>query len=154
MTSPSPVIERLRRLTPAEIGLILSAWLRFAWVDLVIRTRPFPRWRAWLDGPPALSVARGRSLRAARVIALTEWVARHHWAPMNCLRRCIVQRNLLARHGIDAQLHLGVRADGRGGVEAHAWLSHAGRLLNDSADVVDSYKVLQADAFDDLPRVG
>lgn len=143
--------DRLRRLSMADTRLLLLAWWYFARVDLVIRTRPFAYWRGWLDETTDVPRDLDESLPIARVIKLSEWAARHHWAPMNCLRRCFVQRRLLARQGTVAQLRLGVRMVDDGRLQAHAWLTLDDQLLNDSTAVIETYQELRVDAWDELP---
>lgn len=137
-------LRRLASLSAADALVLAEAWLRFAWVDLHLRLRGYAHWRHWLE--PLRTPRRPPRGRAgiARLIRLSERAARHHWAPMNCLRRSLVQRQLLARRGIDAQLQIGVRS-GPGGLQAHAWLTHAGRPLNDSARNLAGYRVLAHD---------
>ena len=60
-----------------------------------------------------------------------------------CLRRSVVLYYLVRRAGRSAVLHLGVRRDAAGGLEAHAWLSRDGvPLLEPPTNRVDSYHIL------------
>lgn len=60
-----------------------------------------------------------------------------------CLRRSVVLYYLLRRAGRDAVLHLGVRRDAAGVLDAHAWLSRDGTpLLEPPASQADSYRIL------------
>ena len=68
--------------------------------------------------------------------------ARHHIFPINCLRRCVVQQQLLAQYGYDLALHFGVaKQDTR--LKAHCWLTHKGQLVNDGPEVVNTYTELK-----------
>ncbi|HPQ25057.1 MAG TPA: lasso peptide biosynthesis B2 protein [Gammaproteobacteria bacterium] len=151
MASPKQSIRKLSALSSSEMAVLAQAWLLFAWVDLNIRYRPYARWRHWLGderrqtGPAVTDDAR------SRVVQLAEIAARHHWAPMNCLRRSLVQKRLLAGRGVAAALHIGVRVAPSGAVEAHAWLSADGHLLNDTAEHIAGYQALVPDAWDHLP---
>ncbi len=68
--------------------------------------------------------------------------ARHHIFPINCLRRCVVQQQLLAQYGYDLALHFGVaKKDAR--LKAHCWLTYKGQLINDGPEVVNTYTELK-----------
>ncbi len=72
--------------------------------------------------------------------------AAHH-APYaaTCLQRSLTLWWLLRRRRIAADLRIGVaQADGE--LRAHAWVEHAGIVLNDDADVGSRFA-----AFDTLP---
>lgn len=61
----------------------------------------------------------------------------------NCLRRSMVLYYLLRRAGRPAVLHLGVRRDAAGILDAHAWLARDGiPLLEPAASHADSYRIL------------
>lgn len=151
MASPSQSIRKLSALSSGEMAVLAQAWLLFAWVDLNIRYRPYARWRHWLSDEH-LQTGRAVTVDACnRVVQLAEIAGRHHWTPMNCLRRSLVQKRLLAKCGLAASLHIGVRVAPSGAVEAHAWLSAGGRLLNDTAEHVAGYQALAPDAWDRSP---
>jgi hypothetical protein len=60
-----------------------------------------------------------------------------------CLRRSLVLYYLLRRAGRPAVLHLGVRRDPAGVLDAHAWLSRDGApLLEPAASHATSYRIL------------
>ncbi|MDJ0739256.1 MAG: lasso peptide biosynthesis B2 protein [Gammaproteobacteria bacterium] len=138
------MIDAVRRYPPADLRTLVRAWLQFAWVDLVIRLRPYPAWRHWLDVPPERDRSTADAAAVARLIALSEVAGRHHWSSMNCLRRCLVQKRLLAACNVAATLQVGVRESADGALEAHAWLTDGARLLNDTPTVVSGYRPLQA----------
>lgn len=52
-----------------------------------------------------------------------------------CLPRAVVLWALLRRHGVDAEVKLGVRK-GERGFEAHAWVEIEGLPLNEAAETV------------------
>jgi hypothetical protein len=61
----------------------------------------------------------------------------------NCLRRSVVLYYLLCRAGRSAVLHLGVRRDAAGVLDAHAWLSRDGVPLLEPPDgQASSYRIL------------
>jgi hypothetical protein len=59
-----------------------------------------------------------------------------------CLRRAVVLHYLLRRAGRPAALHLGVRRDDRGALDAHAWLSRDGQPVLEPPAVPFAYQVL------------
>lgn len=62
---------------------------------------------------------------------------------LNCLRRSVVLYYLLRRAGRPAVLHLGVRRDASGALDAHAWLSRDGApLLEPPTGHAASYRIL------------
>ncbi|MBV1888804.1 MAG: lasso peptide biosynthesis B2 protein [Proteobacteria bacterium] len=139
-------LKRLFSLQVRDYPLLLEAWLVLARVDLAIRFFPYERWRHWLESAEKHSVKQQKEFDIASLIALSEMVARHHICPMNCLRRSIAQKKMLARRGIVVSVHIGVKNDG-GGFEAHSWLSYGGRVLNDSVDVTERYVELRRDQW-------
>ena len=83
---------------------------------------------------------------------LAEIAARHHWAPMNCLRRSLVQKRQCWLGAALRQPCISACAWRRPGQwRAHAWLSADDHLLNDTAEHIAGYQDLMPDAWDHLP---
>ncbi len=135
-------LSRLFSLPAKSYPLLLEAWLTLAWVDLAIRFLPYARWRHWLEGSASIQSADQPTADIDGLIHTSEQVARHHYAAMNCLRRTVAQKMMLARRGISGQVHIGVKKE-QAGFAAHAWLSHRGQVLNDTADVTERYVELE-----------
>ncbi len=78
-------------------------------------------------------------LAAQRYAQLVAAASRRNPFESTCLRRSLVLWWLLRRKGIDSALCLGVRkrADN---LEAHAWVEVAGKVVNDSQEVVETYE--------------
>lgn len=55
-----------------------------------------------------------------------------------CLPRSLVLWHMLRRQGTPAELHIGVRKDD-GEFNAHAWVEHAGQVINDAPDVSERF---------------
>jgi hypothetical protein len=70
---------------------------------------------------------------AARMVA-----AAAHIVPANCLQRSLSLWWLLNRRSIASDLRIGVRRQGEY-LAAHAWIEHAGIVLNDRPDVAHLY---------------
>jgi len=136
------------RVGARELALFTEAWLLLGWIDLVIRLLPYRRWRHWLDeGEPERRPPEAQPVPP--LVTAVERAARRHWSPMNCLRRSLALRRLLRRRGIGSRLHLGVRR-GDGGLEAHAWVSCGGQVLNDTPEVDRNYAELTGEAREAL----
>src|SRR5436309_389524 len=77
--------------------------------------------------------------QAKEIARLVSIAARHGPYRARCLPVALALQWLLRRHGLDAELRLGVRKkDGR--VEAHAWIEHQGIPLIDSADMGERFR--------------
>ncbi len=137
-------------ISPRDIPVLVEAWWTLWWVDRRIRRRD-DGWRALFEAP----ATSGRGGDGRRLVRLTERVARHHLRPMNCLRRTLAARLILARRGISSSAHIGVRIGDDQVLRAHAWLSDGhGGVLNDAPDVTRRYRELLPDnwigiGFDD-----
>lgn len=81
--------------------------------------------------------------QADRIGLLVGAAARNGAFRGTCLTRSLTLLWLLRRHGIEADLRIGVKSEAE--FEAHAWVELDGRPLNDSADV--------AERFDPFPVV-
>jgi len=143
------------------MAVLTEAWLTLAWVDLVISFTPYRRWRHWLqlqapelaqqDAAIESAVNESMQRRVEHIIRLSETAARNHVRTMNCLRRTLAQQRLLRRRHLTSRIHIGVRK-GETALEAHAWLSWQGRVLNDAADVSKRYAELQTEQWDGISR--
>jgi hypothetical protein len=73
----------------------------------------------------------------------TAAAARHHLYPMRCLPQALCLRRLLGRHGIAAELKIGVaRQDGE--LAAHAWVECEGRPVGESLTVDERFATLNS----------
>lgn len=94
-----------------------------------LRLLGFRRWQATLAR--WLPLGRSRDASAPETARLVAGAARRLAGADSCLPEALVLWALLRRHGIDADLRLGVRKrDGR--LEAHAWVERGGRALHDA----------------------
>ncbi len=135
------VLRRLRRLTATEAWAFARAWLVLLMADLGLRLLPFQRVERWL----AVSAGAARTLAAEGGVPGLVWAtaaaARHHLYPMRCLPRALCLRWLLGRHGIAAELRIGVERR-RGEMRAHAWVERDGVPLGDGRGVADRWAPL------------
>lgn len=80
-------------------------------------------------------------LRASRTGNLVQIASRYVPVRGSCLVQSMTVWWLLRRQQIQAELRIGVRKR-RGRLEAHAWVEHRGRIVNDHADVAERYAPL------------
>ncbi len=129
----------LWRLSWAERGWLIQAWLLLHGVALALRWAEFQRVCGWLERWPA---GAGRALdNEERILAEARTMARlirgaaawsvHH---STCLHRALTLWWLLRQQGIASELRIGVRIE-QGRFEAHAWVERQGAALNDRADI-------------------
>jgi len=122
-------------LPAAERLVLLRAafWLPVTVLALKLRGMG----REVLAAPPAVRPPSG-AVAPARIAHLVAIAARHGLARGNCLSQSLTLSRLLRAHGHGGQLRIGARR-GATGLEAHAWVEHDGRPLNDAADVAQRY---------------
>jgi hypothetical protein len=127
------------RLTPQNVWAFLRAWTVLLAADWGLRLLPFARLER------LLALARGSrtpdEAAVPRLVWATAAAARHHLYPMRCLPRALCLRWLLGRHGIEADLKIGV-ARSEAGLDAHAWVERQGRPVGEGTDVAERFAVL------------
>ena len=79
---------------------------------------------------------------ASQIAVLVDSVIRRAPLPINCLDRSLLLLLTLRGAGLAGELRIGVRRTGSR-LEAHAWVEHASRVLNDSAEVQSIYAPLE-----------
>jgi hypothetical protein len=89
---------------------------------------------------PPSTLARIDLFRAQAVAAIVNKIAQDSPRPMNCVRRSMVLWWMLRWLGLNSELKIGLNRE-----KGHAWVEHAGRVINDSADVASQYAVLYED---------
>jgi hypothetical protein len=128
------------RRTPADLRAFARAWGLLLVADLGLRLLSFPRVDRWLA--PALAGS-PREEEVGRLVWATEAAARHHLYPMRCLPKALCLRHLLGRHGIDAELRIGVSTRD-GALAAHAWVERQGIPVGETRDVEDRFPPLRS----------
>jgi hypothetical protein len=83
----------------------------------------------------------GGATRVGEVARVVAMAARHAPGDHTCLHRSMALWWMLRRRGFDGRLRMGVRK-GDAAFEAHAWVNHAGVVLNDDPDVEHRYEPL------------
>ena len=127
------------RLSWAERGWLLQAWLLLHGVALALRWVGFQRVYGWLDhwsaGVGGPMVGEDRILTQARaMVRLVQGAAAWSLFHPTCLHRALTLWWLLRRRGVASELRIGVRLE-QGRFEAHAWVERQGAALNDRADI-------------------
>ena len=136
------LIAKLIRLRRAEWRDLLRAQAAVLAAHVRVWTLPQGRLvarRATGSSPVVTeSAPAGRAEALARAI---HRVSRYGLTRPRCLVRAIALRRLLAAHGLDAVVRVGVRQhDGK--FHAHAWVEHGGTVLGDYAAHTGSFTEL------------
>lgn len=126
-------LARFLALPAAERAVLLQAlfWLPVTAMRLrllgLARPAPVP-----VPGAAASAVA------PTRIVEIVAIASRHGLVRGNCLSQSLALQRVLHASGVPAQLRIGARRS-CGGLEAHAWIEHDGRPLNDAPDVAERY---------------
>ena len=127
------------RLSWAERGWLMQAWLMLPGVALALRWVSFQRVYGFLGRWPS-GVRRalddeGQVLARTRaIVRLVQGAAAWSVHRPTCLHRSLTLWWLLRRQGVASELRIGVRKE-QGRFEAHAWVERGGVALNDGSDV-------------------
>lgn len=130
------------KLSSADKRAVLAAASVIVASRVGLRAVGYRRWtsllvRALTDGvhPAADKVASQPSAQFLRehLARLSDAAARNLPFRPTCLERSIGLCWLLRRRGLDAEIRIGGKKTGEQ-FEAHAWVEHAGIVINDSSD--------------------
>jgi len=120
-------IRRAFTLTPAELHLLIRAFLALAMMDVRLRVNGFQPTLARVERmprhKPVTAAEFARAQRYARWIAVA---ARFHVVPARCLHRSLTLHGWLRREGLQSELRIGVRQANEQ-LLAHAWVELDGR---------------------------
>lgn len=138
-------LEQWRSLAPWERRLLLWLAILLPLIGAAVQLLGYARSRALLERLPRPSEGATRAHTAASTADTAQRIARLVSVAANrgpyratCLRQSIALWWLLRRRGIAAELRIGVRKD-EGELQAHAWVEHEGRALNDPRGVTRGY---------------
>lgn len=116
--------------------ILLLTWLR-------LRRAGYRATLKRAQGRPASTLGPSERLALARDTAYAVAVAVKYgpWKPL-CLLRSMTLAWFLGRRGIPFEVRIGVPGDAGGTLDftAHAWVEHAGVVLNDKEDVGREYR--------------
>lgn len=133
--------KQLLSLPAAERRWFWLCWWQFAKWHLIIQYCSYGKWKNVIFNSVYSESGRSLHIPLAKAIQLSEMAARNHIFTINCLRRCLVQQQLLARYGYSLNLHFGVKKQ-QGKLKAHCWLTYQNKLINDGDEVVSTYTEL------------
>jgi hypothetical protein len=139
------VIKRCKQfllLPAAERRWFWLCWWQFAKWHLIIQFLPYRKWKGIIFKSTHGKSGCSLQFSLTTAIQLSEMAARNHLFRINCLRRCLVQQQLLARYGYTLNLHFGVKKQ-HGTLKAHCWLTYQNKLVNDGEEVVSTYAELK-----------
>lgn len=134
--------NKLFRLSFKQQVVVVWAWLLFIVWHVKIKYLPYRWWRESLTSYTDIQALPDIHLTAMEVVALIEKAGRHHFVQINCLRRCMVQKQLLHLHNINSQLSIGVKKE-QGKFAAHCWLVVNNHIINDSLEETNRYVELK-----------
>jgi hypothetical protein len=115
------------------VALLMAPLFRVA-VSLFSLTRIL----GWLENSRGCGPGRPPLLEVRTAARLVDWAATHSLVAVNCLARSLLLKWILLRHGIDCQLHIGVRFT-NGQFEAHAWIQFEGAPINDQTQISKTF---------------
>ena len=132
-----------RRWTPADFRAFARAWALLLIADVGLRMLPFRQVDRRLT--PRRSETAIDEAAVGRLVWATEAAARHHLYSMRCLPKALCLRWLLGRHGIAAELRIGVARQG-GELSAHAWVERQGRPVGEAPGLEERFSPLDSTA--------
>ena len=118
-------------LSPGDWVIFSKAWAGLLVVDLLLRSRPFPRVQEWVASRYKARQANSSEenweiiQRNQRMVLLA---ARYSLYRMECLRQALALQALLGEKGIPTELRFGARKTANQFL-AHAWLEYEGRSI-------------------------
>ena len=142
-------LNKVREMSRHERGLLLQSVLLLPLIHLALMLFGFSRVQRWMQRlRPLKQKDRSHSgveivPRAREISRIVSVAADHGLYRATCLRRSMLVWWFLRRDGMDSQICFGVRTIG-GRLLAHAWVEWDGIVLNDSIDITNQYRALQA----------
>lgn len=133
--------KKLRALTKEERRWFWQCWRQFAKWHIIIQYFPYSWWKDSIFTSKLNESKHSLTFPLSKAIQISEMAARNHVFHINCLRRCMVQQQLLGQQGYDLKLHFGVKKE-QGILKAHCWLTENERLVNDGPEVISTYTEL------------
>lgn len=137
-------LRRLKGLSAAQRKVLVQAAALLPWVHALQQALPFRWWRSYFARDAQMRDRRGLEADvvepSVQDIAASVEVARK-WLPGRylCLPSAYTVHLLLHRHGYPSEVHVGVRRDSRGKVEAHAWVTCQGETVMGAVDDLASF---------------
>jgi hypothetical protein len=139
--------SKLRRLTALQSvhrHELLRAAAALALARLALWVLPFRAVRGLLSRMTCATVRR-REMTETEAAACVSWavgVASRVLPASTCLVQAMATKTLLARHGFDSILRLGVTRADAGDFRAHAWVESGGRVVVGGKESPSIYSML------------
>lgn len=130
-----------RRMSWAERRLFVAVWIMLVGITISTKFAGFHRTRAALEGTrlrPGSDTASDAPERVLATSRLVDAASRNTGLHHTCLHRSLTLWWLMRRRGVDVTLKLGARLCSDG-LEAHAWVEHAGFVVNDPEAAAGGY---------------
>lgn len=121
-------LRKFRQLTYSDCRLLLSTVFLLGTIRLGLWLLPFPILQRLLTKMTQTQES-PTQIPLARVVWAVTVVSRYMPGEVKCLARALATQILLARHGYQAQLRIGVAKGERGQLEAHAWVESQGKIV-------------------------
>ena len=142
--------SRLRELTPGDWRMLITASLLLPVIDMGLRIWGFRRvYVAVGETSRQIQAESAHSLSDADIVRLVRMVnvaANRGIVRVTCLRKSLAIWWLLRRRGVASEIQIGVRRE-QDLFMAHAWVERDGLVLNDRADIAQSFAVLASPEF-------
>jgi hypothetical protein len=119
---------KLLALSAPDQWLLARAFAGLLFATAAVRLLPFTRLKRWLLSSAAPRPRVRAHCAPERIIWAVATASPYVWGA-TCLPQALAARALLRRAGHATALHLGVRKDESGHIQAHAWLEHHGEVL-------------------------
>ena len=140
-------ITQLKDLSPQEWKVMIASLFLLPWVALLLRFKGLSASQQMLipQAEPSTAPPGPEQLESARRISrMVDVAANHGLYRASCLKRSLVVAWFLRRQGIPFELRIGTARDKKKNGEehifsAHAWIESGGEVLNDHANVRDSF---------------
>lgn len=146
LSSGTSDLHKLRALEPAERRLLAGAAVLLPAIVVLLKLTGYQRLHRLGERAvaprPLPADADARIDRTVRMVDLT--IARLP-IPSACLSQSLTLWLLLRAQGVPSEVCIGVRPGGAP-LDAHAWVEHEGRPLNETESVVSSYAALRRGA--------
>ncbi len=118
-----------------------GAWLLFR-IERALKSQKFAAVRTNYERRFLIQPLVSIIVSAQRITELVQLANWHSHLRVSCLRESLALWCLLRQYGYQPQIKVGVTAP-KAGFEAHAWVELDAEVLNDTADVVQQYIVLE-----------
>jgi Transglutaminase-like superfamily len=120
-------LHKFFRLPRSERWLLIKAALLLGLIRIGLRLLPFQTLRQLLD-----SASKSRAvnqLSSDRIAWAVTAASRYVLGDKPCLTQALAVQLLLKRQGYPASLRIGVAREGRGELQAHAWVESQDRVV-------------------------